>query len=172
MRRFLLIAPLLVAACDRPASPTQPIALRSSANLEAGVVQSATGAAHRLSGDEMFILSFEANKLANGTVHGRYHVDLMASGVSFDVRVTCLSVVDNIAWVGGIIEKVNGPLVREGTVSYFYAIDKGEGEGAPADIVSGIRINDLAGRDEVFCTERPLLLSSRPIEFGNIQVRE
>ena len=172
MRRFLLIAPLLVAACDRPASPTQPIALRSAANLEEGVVQSASGSAHRLSGDEMFILSFQANKLADGRVLGRYHVDVMASGISFDVAVTCLSVVGNIAWVGGIIEKVNGPVVREGTVSYFYVIDNGEGEGALTDIASAIRINDLPGRDQVFCTERPLLLSSRPIDFGNIQVRE
>src|SRR5688572_22650444 len=144
MRRSILFAlPLLVSAagCDRPANPAEPLALGGAANLEGeqGVIQSASGGAHRLSGDEMFILSFNANKRADGSVTGSYHVDVMSIGATFDVDVTCLSVEGNKAWIGGIIENSDSPLVRDGTVSYFYVIDNGEGVDAPTDIISGVR---------------------------------
>jgi hypothetical protein len=175
MHRFssLLAVLATVTACDRPVSPTRlSAASQAPASLqESGVVQSATGGAHRLSGGEMFVLSFNANKRADGSVTGRYHVDVMSLGATFDVDVTCLSVDGNKAWIGGIIENSDSPIVRDGTVSYFYVIDNGEGADALTDIISGLRINDLAGRDLVFCAERPLQLSSRPIDFGNIQVR-
>jgi hypothetical protein len=175
MRRLTLLIPLALGlvGCERPVEPVQPIALARTAHLEDhGVVQSASGGAHRLTGGEPFILSFQANKRADGSVTGSYHVDVMALGATVDVNVTCMSVVGNIAWVGGIIEKSDSPLVRVGTVSYFYAIDNGEGTGDAADQISALRLNDLAGEDQVFCTLRPLLLSRRAIDFGNIQVRE
>jgi hypothetical protein len=175
MRRWILLVPfvLVAAACDQPVEPVQPLGLARTASLEDhGVVQSASGGAHRLTGGEPFILSFQANKRADGSVTGTYHVDVMALGATVDVNVTCMSVVGNIAWVAGIIEKSDSPLVRVGTVSYFYAIDNGEGTADAADQISALRLNDLAGEDQVFCNLRPLLLSRRAIDFGNIQVRE
>jgi hypothetical protein len=166
------IAPALIgfgAACATPDRPTSPL---PHASVDHGVIQSASGAAHRTTGDEPFILSFNANKRADGRVTGNYHVDVKASDVSFDVDVTCMAVVGNTAWIAGIISKSHAPLVREGTVSYFYVIDNGEGADAPPDIASAVRINDRAGEDQTFCTLRPLLLPSRPVEFGNVQVRD
>lgn len=177
MHRSRLLTPLLVvvaaAACRDTLAVTEPsLDATPQASLgDGGVTESASGGAHRLSGGEMFVLAFSANKRADGTTTGRYHVDLQSIGATFDVVVTCLSVVGNRAWIAGIIEKSDHSLVREGTVSYFYAIDNGEGEVDPTDIISGLRINDVAGEDLRFCAERPLLLSSRPIDFGNIQVR-
>jgi hypothetical protein len=177
MRRISLISilcALAVTACEGVPTSPGPRSDLAMPSLDAGgqgVVQSATGGAHRLSGGEMFILAFTANTHADGSTTGRYHVDLQSIGATFDVDVTCLSVVGNRAWIAGIIERSDHPLVREGTVSYFYAIDNGEGTGDPTDIISAIRINDLGGQDLVFCAERPLGLSSRPIDFGNIQVR-
>jgi hypothetical protein len=42
---------------------------------------------------------------------------------------------------------------------------------APPDRVSIARINDVAGEDQVVCTQRPLLLPAFDIQQGNVQVR-
>lgn len=159
-----------VAACQQSTAigPELPL-------LDTGgpgpVVASATGGVQRIRSDELWVLGFNAVRHADGSATGNYHVDRQDLGITFDVDVTCLTVVGDTAWIGGIIRKVKGPLVIEGTVSYFYVIDNGEGSDAPVDIASAIRINDLAGRDQVFCQDRPLLLSRGPIDFGNLQVR-
>ena len=71
----------------------------------------------------------------------------------------------------GIISDSNAGFIEIGSVSYFYARDNGEGSAAPADIVSTARINDVEGEDRIFCADRPLLLPSFPIQYGNVQVR-
>jgi hypothetical protein len=58
-----------------------------------------------------------------------------------------------------------------GTVSYFYVIDNGEGPNGGGDIVSALRLNDVAGEDALFCEEQPLLLPSAPVELGTVTVR-
>jgi hypothetical protein len=81
-----------------------------------------------------------------------------------------MTVEGNTAWVAGHISDTNAGFVTVGTVSYFYAIDNGEGGNAPADVISTARINDVAGEDQLFCADKPLLLPSFPIEQGNVQV--
>lgn len=88
----------------------------------------------------------------------------------FHVDVTCMSVAGNQAWVGGIISRSDDPAVIVGTVSYFRAIDNGEGSGLP-DQVSPARINDRAGEDILFCTQQPTGLPLRNVEHGNVQIR-
>ena len=156
-------------ACHQPTANTTPESpLLSTAGP---VVASASGGAQRIRSDELWVLGFTAVRHADGSAHGNYHVDRQDLGVKFDVDVTCLSVVEDTAWIGGIIRKVDGPIVIEGTVSYFFVVDMGEGADAPADIASAIRINDRAGQDLVFCNDRPVGLSRGPIDFGNLQVR-
>jgi hypothetical protein len=60
--------------------------------------------------------------------------------------------------------------VIPGTVSYFWMVDNGEGAGAPADIVSVARINDVDESLVEFCTEGPTILPPREIVHGNVQV--
>lgn len=155
-----------------PGAPS-PVPAGSSSQ-SAGVVASAAGAAHRirpLPDGELFVLSFTAQKLANGSVNGYAHVDLKTANVAFDIDVTCMAVEGNVAWVGGIIRNQRGGVARNGAVSYFYVIDNGEGGDGVLDRASGIRVNDVDGEDQVFCTERPLLLPATDIELGNVQVR-
>ena len=159
-----------MAACNDPVAETASDTPRPLASVGA-VVASATGGIQRIRADELWVLGFNAVLHEDGSATGTYHVDRQDLGISFDVEVTCMSVVGNTAWIAGIIHHVKGPLVQEGTVSYFYVTDNGEGEGAPVDIASAVRINDAAGQDEVFCTDRPVVLPSGPIDFGNAQVQ-
>jgi hypothetical protein len=159
-------------AVDSPIAPTAPAGIGSAA--AEGVTESATGSAHKirpLPDGELFVLTFTAEKRADGTSTGYAHVDRKDLDAAFDVDVTCVSVVGNTAWVGGIIRNARGNVARDGTISYFYVIDNGEGEGAPADVTSAIRVNDREGEDIRFCTERPLLLPATEIAHGNVQVR-
>jgi hypothetical protein len=129
-----------------------------------------TGSGHIDAGDGVRNFTFHAVLRPDGSVSGSYQILRTDLGTEFSVDVTCLSIVGNQAWIGGIIASTNDPVVRVGTVSYFYAIDNGEGSDVPADIVSLARINDLAGRDVEFCTTRPTLLPPRTVQMGNVQI--
>jgi hypothetical protein len=173
LRRSFLVAAVALTACEPPTGPAGSTTPQVRANNAGGngVVASATGGVQRFRGEDLWVLGYNATKRADGTVTGNYHVDRQDLGIVFDVDVTCMSVVGNTAWIAGIIRKVRGPLVQEGTVSYFYVIDNGEGGNAPPDIASSIRVNDAAGQDLAFCTDRPLLLASGPIDLGDLQVK-
>jgi len=175
----LVTAAFMGIACA--GAPTDPPAAGGDSPAPAlnasdnGVVASATGSAHRIrvnveGDDELWVLAFSAVKRADGTTTGNARIDRKDLGISWNLEVTCLTVVGNTAWIGGIIRNARGPIIQEGTVSYFYVIDNGEGADAPPDIASAIRINDLAGRDQEFCNIRPLALPPSPIAHGNIQV--
>lgn len=168
---------LAVAGCGTgdgmPNAATGPATAGASPSLGA-VVASAAGSAHRirpLPDGELWVLTFSAEKRADGTVTGYAHVDRKDLEVAWDVEVTCLSVVGNTAWIGGIIRNARGGLPIDGTVSYFYVIDNGEGSSDPLDRASAVRLNDLDGEDLRFCADRPLALVNTDIAHGNVQVR-
>jgi hypothetical protein len=163
---------LVVVACTEQPDPAgvASTANRRSSVGDQGVVASATGGIQRIRGDDLWVMAFTAVQRADGSTTGNYHVDRQDLGIRFDVDVTCMSVHGDTAWIAGIIRKVDGPLVREGTISYFWAVDKGEGDDA-VDLASAIRINDLPGRDQEFCTLNPKLLVLSPVDYGNLQIR-
>ena len=170
-----IVAVLSLAACSGkpPAAPSFAGPTESSTALS-GVVESASGSAHRirpLPDGELWVLTFNAEKRADGTVVGQAHIDRKDLDAAWDVEVTCMSVVGNRAWIAGIVRNARGAIPRDGTVSYFYVTDNGEGSDGPLDRASGIRINDLPGQDQVFCTGRPLTLPDSEIAHGNVQVR-
>jgi hypothetical protein len=171
----VVTAVLATIACEAATRPTvssgrapTSVAFNRSGN---GVVASATGAAHRIRADELWVLAFTAVKRADGTVTGEARIDRKDLDISWNLDVTCMAVVGNTAWIAGIIRNARGPVIREGTVSYFYVVDNGEGGDDPPDVASAVRINDLAGQDEEFCELRPLALPATPIAHGNVQVR-
>jgi hypothetical protein len=180
MRRLSSAIAVLVGltACqDMPLDPQASPETRLAEQSASRVVASATGSGHRARNDRALVFSFQALHREDGTSEGKYYLDWQDLGPALDhqrlqveVDVTCMSVQDNIAWVAGIITKVDGPIAQEGTVSYFYVIDHGEGV-ATVDEISGLRLNDVAGEDELFCDEQPLLLVKTAIERGNAQVR-
>lgn len=181
MRRpsFALVVLAGAVACqDVPAGPAAPdLAVRPDLGHASGVVAFANGSGHRVRNDRALVFTFNAVRYADGSAQGRYYLDWQDLGPALDhmrlqveVDVTCMSVSGNRAWVAGIITKVDGPIAQEGTVSYFYVTDNGEGAGA-VDEISALRLNDVAGEDAVFCADQPVLLGSVPIERGGAQVQ-
>lgn len=170
-----LVVLVAVACSDSAVAPrVKAESLGSPAASIGGIVASANGSAHRirpLPDGELWVLTFSATKFADGSVNGVAHIDRHDLGVSWSVDVTCLSVVGNTAWIGGIIRNSKGGLPRDGTVSYFYVIDNGDGASDPVDRASAVRLNDQAGEDIAFCTDRPLGLVATDIAHGNVQVR-
>lgn len=174
--QICLIA-LLAAACDSPAAPggPEPTFQPSAATVSvpAGVVASATGSGHYTVGGELRTLSVSAVRGADGSVHGKYHITIHAIDRFLHVGVTCMSVRNDTAWVAGVVESTNHPAIVEGRVSYFWAVDGGEGDQA-IDVVSTARINDAPGEDQRFCTLMPdedfSGLPGNDVEAGNLVV--
>jgi hypothetical protein len=136
-----------------------------------GGIESATGSGHYVAGDQIRTLAFSAVRHADRTVSGEYQINVHAAGLSFHVTVECMLTAGNMAWIGGHVDSSSDPaVVIPGTVSYFWMVDNGEGAGAPADIVSVARINDVDESLVAFCTEGPTILPPREIVHGNVQV--
>jgi len=161
----------IVAACDPGSGPVAPAEGFAGGGGPNGVIASATGSAHRLRNGELWVLAFNAKLRADGTTTGQVRMDRKDVDVSFNVDVTCMSVSGNTAWIAGIIRNQRGDIAIDGTISYFYVIDNGEGANAPPDVASAVRLNDVAGEDLAFCNDQPLLLPASPVERGNVQVR-
>lgn len=166
-----IAAVCLVAACSESAPSESPF---EPAAAVGGNVASVTGSAHYMSGGELRTMGFSAVQHADGSASGEYQVNIHAIDAYFHVTVTCLALEGNKAWVAGIIDRTNHPVIVPGSVSYFWVVDDGEGPDAQ-DIMSTARINDVAGADRVFCTLKPdeafSGLPGNPIVHGNIQVR-
>lgn len=181
-RAALLLTSVVVAACEQPVGPfadegpgLEPDgSLAPFAAATSAVIASATGSGHFTSGGELRTLAFTAVRRADGSVSGQYQVVIHAIDRFLHVSVTCLSVRNDTAWIAGVIDRTNHPVIQEGTVSYFWAVDGGEGAGAE-DKVSIARINDRLGEDQRFCSLMPdeefSGLPGRVVEHGNVQVR-
>lgn len=168
----LLAAGMLAACADTGEVLTPP---ELAASRAGGVVASATGSGHYPSGGELRTLAFSAVAGEDGSASGEYQVTLHAIDRFFHVSVTCLVVRNDTAWIAGVIDRTNHPAIVPGRVSYFWAVDNGEGDGA-VDIVSTARINDPPGEDRRFCSLTPDAafsgLPGNAIQHGNVQVRE
>lgn len=164
------LAVSLLAGCGSESSTAPTVELSPSFVAVAGP-RLATGSGHVSSASGRRVFTFHAKDNGDGTGKGSYRINLTAPGLFFEVDVSCVSFAGSTAWVAGHISDTNAAFIQVGSVSYFYAIDHGEGAGALADVVSTARINDVPGEDEIFCRDQPLLLTSFPIEQGNVQVR-
>ncbi|MGH7713715.1 MAG: hypothetical protein ACREOG_20700 [Gemmatimonadaceae bacterium] len=166
----IAIAGLLVTGCDSPVGRALSPSMLSAHSTSADPLV-VTGSGHIEAGDGLRNFTFHAMLRPDGSVEGSYRILRTDLSTEFAVDVTCLSVVGNQAWIGGIISASGSPGIIVGTVSYFYAIDNGEGDDAQPDIVSLARVNDRAGEDLLFCATRPTLLPPRTVQFGNVQIR-
>jgi len=140
-RALARFAPLMViaAGCETAGPPLEPPTDLAANVTPAGVIASASGSAHRIRSDEIWVLSFNAEKRADGTTTGQVRMDRKDVNVSLNIDVTCMSVSGNIAWIAGIIRNQSGNIAIDGTISYFYVIDNGEGSDAPPDVAPWLR---------------------------------
>jgi hypothetical protein len=132
-----------------------------------GDVESARGGGHWHIGTALRTFAFTAKNRADGTTQGQYQVDNRdVSGSREHGTVTCLEVVGNEAWIGGVIT-ASSIAGREGTPRVFRVVDRGEGSGDPPDQASPLIVGDAT----VTCHVRPFIPLEN-LEGGNIQVRD
>jgi hypothetical protein len=166
MKRELAVVCLAVAG-----TASGSIALAPAA--PAGrVVHSATGSGHRMSGatPEFRSFSFHAVKYADGSARGEAQVYPRSLDAFAHIRIDCLSVNGDVAHMSGVITHTSDPSVFAPAEHVHFAVeDNGEGDGAPADRITGIPENDPGT-----CTgplPDPADAPFRPIIAGNVQVR-
>lgn len=150
------------------------VLLAPSASAERNsVVESATGSGHMVRPDGTFrSFSFSARKYEDGTVNGELQLNSRGFDVFVHIRIDCLRVEDNTAYMSGRITHTSN--VEEGVVGELnrWAVqDNGEGRAAPPDMVSSIPENE-GNADPKTCeddnSDRP---TSRVVQRGDVQVR-
>ena len=143
-----------------------------------GTGPSATGGVHLTVHDvfglqtlELQDFGFNAKLRPDGSADGWYTYRDVEDGVPFtlDGPVTCLTVIGNDAWIGGVIRSSNDPTV-EGLGAWWHVTDNGEGPNDPPDLTTFLGVGSLAAT-QAFCDNHPPYRFPFAIQGGNIQVR-
>jgi hypothetical protein len=121
---------------------------------------------------ELQAFGFNARANADGTASGWYTYRELDDGVPFVARgpVTCLTVIGNDAWIGGVIEaSSDSTVVGEG--SWWHVTDNGQGANTNPDVTTFLGIGSLADT-QAFCDNHPAYKHPFAIDRGNIQVMD
>ena len=120
---------------------------------------------------ELQNFDFNARLGPDGTADGWYTYREVDDGVptAFKGPVTCLTVIGNDAWIGGLIEKTTDPTYA-GQSAWWHVRDNGEGAGDPPDITTFAGVG-TAEETQAFCAAHNPFRHPFPIDGGNIQVR-
>lgn len=182
------IGPFVVAccfavACREPGTGVPPIAAtppRAGLASAGGVALSVTGSGdvyRNLTGEpELTTFSYSAIRRVDGTTSGEFQINFRAATFSIKGTVTCVTALDNTAWIGGYIDwiKSDDPADQAltGTDIWWRVTDNGQGAADPPDLTTSILFT-LPGvpiTAASWCRDQPLRGLSRPIDHGNIQV--
>jgi hypothetical protein len=136
------------------------------------VVASATGSGHMVRPDGTFrSFSFSARRYADGTSSGELQLDSRSFDVVVHIKIDCLRVVGNVAYMSGRITRVSNPDEGEvGELNRVEVRDNGEGAAAPPDQISTIPANP-GDADPTTCLDPPTNATIRTVQRGNVQVR-
>lgn len=155
------------------------------ASSSGAVVRSVTGTALRslsqldpdAHGWRLFTIT--ALEREDGSISGQFEIHLRQFPVRIHGRITCMALQGNAAWLGGVIELIDGSFpappgsIGPGTPMRIRVVDNGEGSDAPTDLISGL--GTFGGRSEGveldYCATMPNQPMLNPVEAGNIQVR-
>jgi hypothetical protein len=138
---------------------------------------SATGGSHLVVHDvfglqtlELQNFGFNAKIKQDGSADGWYTYREVDDGVpiSADGPVTCLTVIGNDAWIGGLVRASSDPTIV-GMGSWWHVTDNGEGANSPPDITTFLGVGTL-GQTQAFCDMHPPYKHPFAIGGGNIQV--
>jgi hypothetical protein len=139
---------------------------------------SATGGAHLTVHDvfglgtlELQTFSFNARTGADGTADGWFTYHEVDDGASFtaDGAVTCLTVIGNDAWIGGVIQRSNDA-TYDGLGAWWHVTDNGQGAHSAPDVTTFMGAGSLDDTRS-FCDTHPAYRHPFPIDNGNIQVQ-
>jgi hypothetical protein len=145
-----------------------------------GVIESMTGSGHFTGSNGEFVsFAHNAVKQADGTITGNYVIHLRSLDAVFKGPITCLAVVGNHAWAGGIAESVTSTnpnlAALEGQEMWFQVQDNGEGANDPPDMTTTIGVTPVGGppgQAAAYCANVPPPRTFLVVEKGNIQVRD
>jgi len=149
----------------------------AGAAVAGGNEQSATGGSHLVAHNvfglqtlELQDFGFNAKVKQDGGADGWFTYRDVEDGVPFSTNgpVTCLTVIGNDAWIGGVVRSSNDPTVV-GLGAWWHVTDNGEGANAPPDVTSFLGIGSLA-QTQAFCDIHPAYRFPFAIDGGNIQV--
>lgn len=178
-RTTKLTAPLLAAvvalvACENTVEP-EPNDLGVSFARNP-VDQSATGSGSftvvTQQGDWR-TFSFTARRRADGSVAGQWERIRRQDGNAADSKshgvVTCFTIIDNQAWIGGFA--TSGLFsTPPNNGSAFRVVDNGQGANAPADQMSLEFVGTSPAFAANYCATTPAIPALNDLEAGNIQV--
>jgi hypothetical protein len=171
----------LLAACDTPLDPElgstlDPDGAKALVASAGSAGASVTGGGWRSTDpDDPTALRHFSITAGNrgGTVSGRYNLVTGSSDIVVRGDVTCLTVVDGRAWVGGTIDKTELPfppeIVAQLTGIAVELVDHGNGSGVDELSALGLFVNDPEGPQR-FCDDAdpgPV----DPVDRGSYQVR-
>ena len=120
---------------------------------------------------ELQNFGFNAKLRPDGSADGWYTYREVDDGSPIDAHgpVTCLTVIGNQAWVGGIVDASNDSSIV-GLGAWWHVTDNGEGANAPPDITTFLGVGTLE-QTQAFCDTHPPYRHPFAIDGGNIQVR-
>jgi hypothetical protein len=131
---------------------------------EVPLVASVTGHANLTHEGELRTFSFTARQYADGTIKGEWQRFTRSTNSKAHGDVTCLTVVGNEAWIGGITERTT----TVGGEVGWRVVDNGEGS-AP-DQMSLQFAGGGEGSADAYCAAGPAWPPLSDIEGGDIQV--
>jgi hypothetical protein len=136
------------------------------------VINSATGSGHMVRPDGTFrSFSFSARKYADGSVDGQLQLNSRGFDVFVHIRIDCLRVVGNTAFISGRITHTSNPAEGEiDELNRAIVRDNGEGHGV-IDQVSRIPANPGSVDERTCLDENEDLFPLRDVQRGNVQVR-
>ena len=150
----------------------------ASAAVAAGTGGSANGGSHLtvhnvfgLQTLELQNFGFNARLESDGSADGWYTYREVDDGTPIDVHgpVTCLTVIGNDAWIGGVVEASSDSSIV-GSGAWWHVTDNGEGAGAPPDITTFLGVGSLQQTQD-FCDQHPPYKHPFAIDGGNIRVQ-
>ena len=189
----------LIAGCvDNPTQPVSEPGFHESQTVVGAEVSEASSVIERITGsghyttpgiglnpDTWRVFTMNALKMADGTVKGSFRRVVHEPGQApqkASGTITCFTVIDNVAWVGGHVDGQDPPDIA------WQVVDNGQGSKAAADEV-GLQFDAVdfpfeAGFAQDFCEETPdgldfgplyggwvpLFAIRAPVEAGNIQI--
>jgi hypothetical protein len=119
---------------------------------------------------ELHNFGFNAKIQQDGSADGWYTYREVDDGVpiSVDGPVTCLTVIGNQAWIGGLVRSSYlSEIIGRG--SWWHVTDNGEGANATPDITTFLGVGTLE-ETQAFCDLHPPYKHPFAIDGGNIQV--
>ena len=135
------------------------------------VVGSATGSGHMVRPDGTFrSFSFSARRYADGNANGQLQLNSRGFDVFVHIRIDCLRLDGNTAYMSGLITKTSNPAEGEiGELNRVIVRDNGEGAGV-IDQVSRIPANPGSFDQRTCLNENADLFPLRDVQRGNVQV--